>query len=296
MAIYTFNGIDYDPIMISALILKRIKDYAEEQGHEVKDVVIACPAYFGNEEREATKQAGIIAGFNVINIVNEPTAAALYYCSHELNESRKILVFDLGGGAFDLTLIDFSVDENGKSIIEIIASNGNDRLGGIDWDAVLNDYMFEVYADGSAVLVEDIAREIKQRIWAKAEDVKKSLSLLQTKNITIAAAGESARITLTRDEFERQTTHLVIITTRLVNEVLETAGVKAEEVGIVLLVGGSTLMPMIRSAVEAIFPGRIRVEQPDLAVAKGAALSAAVEWREREEKNVVMAKSEYIYC
>jgi molecular chaperone DnaK (HSP70) len=294
--IYTFNGIDYDPIRISALILKRIKEYAEEQGHEVKDVVITCPAYFGNEEREATKQAGIIAGFNVLNIVNEPTAAALYYCSHELNESRKILVFDLGGGTFDVTLIDFSVDENGKSMIEIIASNGDDRLGGVDWDAVLNDYMLEVYAGESEVQVNDIPHEIKQRIWAEAEDVKKGLSFTSIRGVSITAAGESARIILTRDEFERRTKHLVKITTRLVNVVLETAGVKAEEVDLVLLVGGSTLMPMIRSAVEALFPGRIRVEQPDLVVAKGAALSAAVEWRDREEKNVVMAKSEYIYC
>jgi molecular chaperone DnaK (HSP70) len=283
--IYTFNGIDYDPIKTSSLVLKRIKEYAEEQGHEVKDVVITCPAYFGNEERAATKQAGIIAGFNVLNIVNEPTAAALNSCSHEFNESRKILVFDLGGGTFDVTLIDFSVDENRKSTIEVIASNGDDRLGGIDWDAVLNEYMLEVYSAESGVEVKDIAHEIKQRIRAEVEDVKKGLSFMTTKSVSIAAAGESARITLKRDEFEKRTKDLVEKTTTFVHMVLANAGVKAEEVNIVLLVGGSTFMPMIRSAVEAIFPGRIRVEQPDLAVAKGAALAAAVEWNEsiREE-------------
>ncbi|MDR1638108.1 MAG: Hsp70 family protein [Clostridiales bacterium] len=283
--IYTFNGIDYDPIKTSSLILKRIKEYAGEQGHDVKDVVITCPAYFGNEERAATKQAGIIAGFNVLNIVNEPTAAALNYCSHEFNESRKILVFDLGGGTFDVTLIDFSVDENRKSTIEVIASNGDDRLGGIDWDAVLNEYMLEVYAAESAVQVEDIAREIKQKIRAEVEEVKKGLSFLLVKPVSIAAAGESARITLTRDEFENRTRAVVEKTITFVHMVLDNAKVKAEEVDVALLVGGSTMMPMIKAAVEAIFPGRTRVEQPDLAVAKGAALAAAIEWNEsiREE-------------
>jgi molecular chaperone DnaK (HSP70) len=165
-------------------------------------------------------------------------------------------------------------------------------LGGIDWDAVLNDYMLEVYAAESEVQVNDLPHEIKQRIWAEVEDVKKSLSFLQTRPISIAVAEESARIILKKDEFERRTKHLVIKTTRLVNEVLETAGVKAEEVDVVLLVGGSTLMPMIRSAVEALFPGRIRVEQPDLAVAKGAALSAAVEWNESMGEEIKKIEAE----
>ena len=278
---YDFDGVTYDPITISSLILKRMKEYANAQGHDVKDVVITCPAYFGNEERAATKQAGLIAGLNVLNIVNEPTAAALNYCCREFKESRKIMVYDLGGGTFDITLFDFSVDENGKALIDIIETGGNDRLGGIDWDARMYDYMCEKYAFENGVSQDDMEVELQQKIKAQIEQAKKDLSTLQKKSYTISYDGDRTRIELTREDFEIRTQDLVEQTMDFVNHLLEKTGFSADNVDVVLLVGGSTKMPMVRAAVEAMFPGKVRVEDPDLAVAKGAALAAAIEWNER---------------
>lgn len=278
---YDFDGVTYDPITISSLILKRMKEYANAQGHDVKDVVITCPAYFGNEERAATKQAGLIAGLNVLNIVNEPTAAALNYCCREFKESRKIMVYDLGGGTFDITLFDFSVDENGKALIDIIKTGGNDRLGGIDWDARMYDYMCEKYAFENGVSQDDMEVELQQKIKAQIEQAKKDLSTLQKKSYTISYDGDRTRIELAREDFESRTQDLVEQTMDFVNHLLEETGFSTDNVDVVLLVGGSTKMPMIRTAVEAMFPGKVRVEDPDLAVAKGAALAAAIEWNER---------------
>lgn len=278
---YEFDGVKYDPITISALFLKRMKAYADAQGHDVKNVVITCPAYFGNEERAATKQAGIIAGLNVLNIVNEPTAAALNYCVREFKENRKIMVYDLGGGTFDITLFDFSVDDDGKALIDIIKSGGNDRLGGIDWDARMFDYMCKQYAFENGTEIGDMDEELKTTIRAQVEQAKKDLSTLEKKSYTIKYDGARTRIDLTRNDFEEQTQDLVEQTMDFVHQLLSGVGMSADDVDVVLLVGGSTFMPMIKNAVENLFPGKVRVEQPNLAVAKGAALSAAIEWNER---------------
>ena len=278
---YEFDGVTYDPITISSLILKRMKEYANAQGHDVKDVVITCPAYFGNEERTATKQAGLIAGLNVLNIVNEPTAAALNYCCREFKENRKIMVYDLGGGTFDITLFDFSVDESGKALIDIIKTGGNDRLGGIDWDARMYDYMCEKYAFENGVSQDDMELELQQKIKAQIEQAKKDLSTLQKKSYTISYDGDRTHIELTREDFESRTKDLVEQTMDFVTHLLNDCSISADNVDVVLLVGGSTRMPMIKNAVEAMFPGKVRVEDPDLAVAKGAALAAAIEWNER---------------
>lgn len=278
---YEFNGIKYDPITISSLILKRMKAYADAQGHDVKNVVITCPAYFGNDEKAATKQAGIIAGLNVLNIVHEPTAAALNYCVREFKENRKIMVYDLGGGTFDITLFDFSVDDDGKALIDVIKTGGNDRLGGIDWDARMFDYMCQKYAFENGTEVSDMDDELRATIRAQVEQAKKDLSTLEKKSYTIKYDGDRTRIELTRQEFENLTQDLVQQTMDFVHQLLSDVNFTPENVDVVLLVGGSTLMPMIKNAVEAVFPGKVRVEQPNLAVAKGAALSAALEWNER---------------
>lgn len=278
---YEFDNITYNPITVSSLILKRMKEYANAQGHDVKDVVITCPAYFGNEERAATKQAGLIAGLNVLNIVNEPTAAALNYCCREFKENRKIMVYDLGGGTFDITLFDFSVDESGNALIDIIETGGNDRLGGIDWDARMYDYMCEKYAFENGISQDDLDVEVQHKIKAQTEQAKKDLSTLQKKSYTISYDGDRTRIELTREDFESRTQDLVEQTMDFVSTLLENAGLSPNDVDVVLLVGGSTRMPMIKDAVEAVFPNKVRVEDPDLAVAKGAALAAAIQWNER---------------
>lgn len=281
-----FNGVKYDPILVSSIILKRMKEYTDEQGYDVKDVVITCPAYFGNEERDATKQAGIIAGLNVLNIVNEPTAAALNYCCREFKENRKIMVYDLGGGTFDITLFDFSVDENGKATIDVIETGGNDQLGGIDWDARLYDYISEKYTDENGILQDEMDTELRQKIRSQVEDVKKALSNMPSRSFTISHAGDATRIEVTREEFEEQTQDLVEQTMDFVHQLLQTVSISAEQIDVVLLVGGSTKMPMVKAAVEYVFPDKVRVEQPDLAVAKGAALAAAIEFNERLDERV----------
>ena len=280
---YEFNGQKYDPISISALILKQIKKYADEQGENVENVVITCPAYFGNEEKAATRQAGELAGFNVLNIVHEPTAAALNYCSREFNESRKIMVYDLGGGTFDVTLIDFVVNANGGTLVDVLRTGGDDRLGGVDWDNRMFDYMCEKFADENGVDKSDVDSdsELCATIRALVEQAKKDLSSLEKKSYTIKHEGDRVRIELTRAEFEARTQDLVQRTMSFVDKLLEDASVTTNDVDLALLVGGSTFMPMIRNAVEALFPGKTRVEQPNLAVAKGAAISAALELNER---------------
>ena len=279
--VHTFNGVQYDPITISSLILKRMKEYAQGQNHEVKDVVITCPAYFGTEERNATRQAGIIAGLNVLNIVNEPTAAALNYCCREFLENRKMMVYDLGGGTFDITLFDFSVNDAGQASIDVIKTGGDDRLGGIDWDSRLFDYICELYAEENGIERDEMKPELQCKLRALVEETKITLSAMIAKNSTINYEGDSTRIEVTRENFEERTRDLVERTMDFVRDLLSKAALTAEDIDVVLLVGGSTKMPMIKTAVEGLFPGKVRFEEPDLAVAKGAALAAAVEWNER---------------
>jgi len=276
-----FDGVKYGPIEISALILKRMKEYAKDQGHDVMNVVITCPAYFGNNERIATRQAGIMAGFNVLNIVNEPTAAALNYCCREFQENRKIMVFDLGGGTFDITLFDFSVDDTGKATIDVIDTGGDDKLGGIDWDDRLYGYISERYCDENGFTVDQIDNKLRASIKMQIEATKKLLSKKTTHGFTITYAGDVTRIEVSREKFEELTKDLVLLTMNFVRQLLSENSLSPDNIDLVLLVGGSTLMPMIKTAVEDLFPSKVRVEEPNLAVAKGAALAAAHEWIER---------------
>ena len=286
---FSFNGIDYDPISISSLILKRIKEDLEDQGYNVKDVVITCPAYFGNEERMATKQAGAIAGLNVLKIINEPTAAALNYCSKEFGEPRKIMVYDLGGGTFDVTLLDFSVDELGNNArVKVIDSKGDDRLGGIDWDALLYQHIIEKYSEQSGISLDDIDDITKSKTHSQVEEVKKNLSQMSRIGIMV----DDERIEVTAEDFENKTRHLVDRTITFVHQLLADNNMTPDDIDTFLLVGGSSRMPMIQNAVKNIFPEnssvsrRVRVEEPDYAVAKGAALAAGLIVDEsREEKN-----------
>ncbi|MDR1149269.1 MAG: Hsp70 family protein [Spirochaetaceae bacterium] len=285
-----FNGVKYGPIEISALILKRMKEYAETQGHQVKNVVITCPAYFGRGERAATEQAGIIAGMNVLNIVNEPTAAALNYCCSEFTENRKIMVYDLGGCTFDITLFDFSVDAGGKTNIDVIETGGSARLGGVDWDERLYDYICELYTAQTGVRQSEMDGELRQKIRSQVENVKKNLSHMSSKSFIISYAGEGTRLEPRREKFEELTRDLVERTMDFVRQLLGTAKLQADDIDLVLLVGGSTRMPMVKAAVEGMFPGKVRIEQPDLAVAKGAALAAFVGYKENKKAGKVKDK------
>ena len=292
---WEFDGVKYDPITISALILKRMVEYAADQGHDVKDVVITCPAYFGNEERNATRQAGQIAGLNVLDIVNEPTAAAFNYLAREFKESRKIMIYDLGGGTFDITLFDFSVEDDGSTVIDVIRSGGNDKLGGADWDNRLFNYIADLYVDEvGSIERSDLDKdgELKQKIRTIVETTKIGLTGMKNRSFTINHDGDTARLEVTRDKFEEITSDLLARTIDYVNSLLSDSDTTPDQVDIVLLVGGSTKMPMVKAAVEAVFPNsQVRFEEPDLAVAKGAALAAAVEGNRRIENYIASKES-----
>ena len=275
---YEFDGKTYSPVEISALILGRLKQMVEEQGGTVDDVVITCPAYFGLEERNATKEAGKLAGMNVLNLINEPTAAALSYCARQFQEERTILVYDLGGGTFDVTIVKMSLvtnaDGNEVQKVTVVATGGNDLLGGKDWDDKLFDFIMQACCDENALNPDEIDVETRQLIRSRVETTKKKLSNAESAKVKVNVNGAMTNITITREEFENLTADKVSQTMTYVEDVLRQAG--NIEIDTVLLVGGSTFMPMIREAVEARFPGKVQIEDPDRAVAKGAAIYASM--------------------
>lgn len=279
--VYKIDDIVYTPIDISSMILKKLKQIAEEQGENVSDVIITCPAYFGLEEKNATKTAGIMAGMNVLNLVNEPTAAAINYCYREFQENQVVVVYDLGGGTFDVTVLRMSMvkDESGSDIrqMKVLASTGNDRLGGKDWDDILYHIVLDRYCQETGESADELDADTRQSIRGKVEKGKKTLS---EKNSVKVRLKSSVNVEVTREEFEEATRHLVAQTIDLLEVALREAG--DVTIDKVLLVGGSTKMPMIRTVMEEKFPGRVRMEDPDLAVAKGAAIYASILVEEEE--------------
>lgn len=282
---YEFYGKTYTPVEISTLILRRLKQMVEEQGGSVDDVVITCPAYFGLEERTATRKAGELAGMNVRNLIDEPTAAALSYCARQFQEERTILVYDLGGGTFDVTIVKMSLvmnsDGNEVQKVTVIATGGNDELGGKDWDDKLFDHILQACCDENGLTPDEIDVETRQLIRSRVETTKKKLSNTETAKVKINVNGAMTTINITREEFENLTSDKVAQTMTYVEDTLQKAG--NIEIDTVLLVGGSTFMPMIRNAVEARFPGKVQIEDPDRAVAKGAAIWASILVEEAEE-------------
>lgn len=275
---YEFDGKTYTPVEISALILGRLKQMVEEQGGSVDDVVITCPAYFGLEERNATKKAGELAGMNVLNLINEPTAAALSYCARQFQEERTILVYDLGGGTFDVTIVKMSLvmNDEGNEVqkVTVVTTGGNDELGGKDWDDKLFDHILQVCCDENGLTPGEIDVETRQLIRGRVETTKKKLSNAENAKVKINVNGAMTTINISREEFENFTSDKVAQTMTYVEDTLQKAG--NIEIDTVLLVGGSTFMPMIRNAVEARFPGKVQIEDPDRAVAKGAAICASM--------------------
>ena len=289
---WEFNGIKYDPITISALILKRIKKYVEQQNNTtVSDVVITCPAYFGIKERNETREAGKIAGLNVLDIINEPTAAALNYCLREFKENRKIMVYDLGGGTFDITLFDYSVDDENKATIDILATGGNDRLGGVDWDNLICEHITEWYCEDNRIDERsELDSDVRQQIQTQAENIKIGLTKMPSKKAYINSDRGRASLVVNKDKFNEIASGKVDETMAYVRNLLDKVNVSANDIDTVLLVGGSTRMTMIEEAVKAMFPGKVKYEDPDKAVAKGAALAAAIKFNEILDKRVHISK------
>jgi len=276
--IYEFDGKTYTPVEISALILTRLKNLVEAQGGTIEDVVITVPAYFGLEERSATRQAGELAGLNVLSLINEPTAAALSYCARQFQEDRTILVYDLGGGTFDVTVVKMSMTQNesGRDVqkITVLATGGDDRLGGKDWDDRLYNHILHACCDENGLTPEEVEAETRQDIRSKVEEAKRKLSKKQSAKVRIDVNGSRTEIVIKRSDFEQMTSDIVAKTMNFVDATLEK--VPDAAIDTVLLVGGSTYMPMIINAVEEKFPGKVQQHDPDQAVAKGAAIYASM--------------------
>ena len=267
------DGRDYSAEEISSYILRKLAQDAEmATGIPVTDVVITCPAYFGINEREATAKAGEIAGLNVRSIINEPTAAAIAYGLHdELDQT--ILVYDLGGGTFDITMIEIK-----KGEITVIATGGDHNLGGKDWDSALMGYLSSQWMDQTASFEDPMDDpDTVADLFGKAESAKKSLSARQQTNVAVMHAGQREKIEITRDKFDEITKSLLERTIEYTHKMLGEAKKKGfASFDKIILVGGSARMPQVAARLKAEFGMEPQLFEPDEAVAKGAALYGQV--------------------
>ncbi len=280
----------YTPQEISARILAKLKRDAEQYlGESVTDAVITVPAYFNDAERQATKEAGEIAGLNVLRIINEPTAAALAYGLDKGKEDELILVFDLGGGTFDVSLLEVGKDED-FSTIQVKATAGDNRLGGDDWDGRVVSYLIQRFKETTGVDVSN-DKIAKQRLKEAAEQAKKELSSststsIQLPYLSLTENGPAnLDETLTRAKFEELTSDLLERTKKPFEDVIREAGVKVSDIAHVVLVGGSTRMPAVTELVKKLTGGKEpnKGVNPDEVVAVGAALQAGVLKGERKD-------------
>jgi len=277
---------------ISARILMKLKRDAEAYlGETVTDAVITVPAYFDDSHRQATKEAGEIAGLNVLRIINEPTAAALAYGLDKGKEDELILVFDLGGGTFDVSLLEVGKDpEDGFSTIQVRATNGDNKLGGDDWDERIVNHLLTIVKNTSGL---DLANDkiAMQRLRDASEQAKKELSTATSTNISMQylSMSENGPIhldeTLTRAQFEQLTTDLLERVKGPFRQVIKDAGINVSQIDHVVLVGGSTRMPAVYDVVTELTGGKVpnKGVNPDEVVAVGASLQAGVLKGERKD-------------
>jgi len=289
---------EYMPHEISSLILKELKKYAEDYlGEEVEEAVITVPANFNNSQRKVTKLAGEMAGLKVERIINEPTAAAMAYGINNADKEEKILVYDLGGGTFDVSILEMF-----EGILDVKSSRGNDRLGGKDFDSRIEKYIekeFERIYNQNLYKNLDVQNKlsIKLRVKEAAINAKKELSnqLSTTINIPFITVIDnkpvSLSIELKRDKFNELTRNLVERTTQKIDEALKAANLKAKDIDTVLLVGGSSRIPAVKELVESKFKGKIISGiNPDEAVAMGAAIQAGIKSNQiTGEENLIIA-------
>lgn len=265
---YPTSGEPYTPEGISALILKRLaQDAATVLGEPVEQVVITVPAYFDDTQRTATKQAGEIAGLEVLSVINEPTAAAVSF-GVERDFNGTVLVYDLGGGTFDVTLL-----RAHNGMFDIIRTDGDRNLGGFDFDNEIIKWAKAEFTGRTGLRIDDDHTEAQLR--DRAEQAKHRLSTSEQAPFFVSAQGRNEKLVLTRDTFEELTESLLARTEMLVDDVIEAAGVARSAIDKVLLVGGSTRMPMVPRMIERV-TGQVADQSvhPDEAVARGAAIVA----------------------
>ena len=272
------NGKDYTPQEISAMILQYLKGYAEEYlGEKVEKAVITVPAYFNDSQRQATKDAGKIAGLEVERIINEPTAAALAFGIDKVDQEQKVLVFDLGGGTFDVSILDLA-----DGTFEVLATAGDNKLGGDDFDHIIVDWMVDLFKKENSV---DMSKDkmAMQRLKEAAEKAKKDLSgVVQTQiSLPFISAGADGPLhfeaTLTRAQFEQMTKSLVERTVTPVRQALKDSGLTKNDIHQVLLVGGSTRIPAVQEVIrQELGKEPNKSVNPDEVVAMGAAIQGGV--------------------
>jgi molecular chaperone DnaK len=276
---------------ISARVLQKLKRDAEEYlGESVTDAVITVPAYFNDAQRQATKEAGEIAGLTVRRIINEPTAAALAYGLEKGRADERILVFDLGGGTFDVSLLEVDVEEGGSTAIQVVATSGDNHLGGDDWDQRVVDHLITTVKNSTGV---DLGKDkiAMQRLREAAEQAKKELSSATSTTISLQylSMTENGPVhldeKLTRAQFQQMTNDLLERTKQPFRSVIQEAGIKVSEIDHIVLVGGSTRMPAVTDVVKELTGGKEpnKGVNPDEVVAVGAALQAGVILGDRKD-------------
>lgn len=279
----TIDGTDYSPTAISSAILKKLVSDAESAlGEEIEYAVITCPAYFGDAARNATKLAGenvILSNGNnlkVRKILDEPTAAAIAY-AHSRNEDmhKTVLIYDLGGGTFDCTIMKIDI-EGGEPLCEVITTNGDYQLGGKDWDAKLADYVIDEYCNATGFSAEEVKADSQMNAWL-SENIEKAKKLLTKRDKTTLTPnynGTPAPVEITRETFDSLTEEHLSRTILLVNDMLSQKGMTMDNIDEIILVGGSTRMPQVTVKLQAEYNKPISSYEPDKAVAMGAAIMA----------------------
>jgi molecular chaperone DnaK len=274
----TIDGVEYSPEQISAMILQKLRADAEAYiGESITKAVITCPAYFNDSQRQATRDAGQIAGLDVMRIINEPTASALAYGLDKAGQDCTILVYDLGGGTFDVSILQIT-----EGVFEVKATSGNNRLGGDDFDQVLIDWMKTEFQNAQGI---DLTNDLMaiQRLKETAEKTKIELSTAMMSEIHLpfltadASGPKHLETTITRAKFNELTAHLVEATMGPVEQSLQDSGLSPDQIEHVLLVGGSTRIPAVEDAIKRFFQKEpVKSINPDEAVALGAAIQASI--------------------
>ncbi len=284
------GGKEYTPEQISSYILKYLKEYAQDHiGEEVTSAVITVPAYFTDSQRKATVEAGKLAGLKVERIINEPTAAALAYGIDHLDNNSHIMVYDLGGGTLDVTVLEMF-----DGVLEVKASSGNNTLGGKDFDQRLIDYLVGEFEKKQGIDISDDI-EVIARLKNEAEQCKISLSSQESYKVSLPFAADrdgvpvSIEEEITRDNFEQMISDLIESTGKPVSIALKDSGLEKEDIDLVLLVGGSTKIPCVKKFLQSVMAREPQsIVDPDLAVVTGAVIQAGIISNELSEKDSII--------